>query len=327
MSTALGATGDDPVFEWTVGPADNQKRLDHFLTERAEGRSRSLLQKHIEAGAVLVDREVPRRGARTLLSPGTVITYRPPPPEPSTLVAEDLPINVVYEDHDLLVVNKAAHMVVHPALGHRQGTLVNALLHHVRNLEGGDAARPGIVHRLDKGTTGLLVVAKNEASHAALVALFKAREVEKTYLLYTLGIPKPRRGTFDSLHGRHPRDRQRFTTKVREGRRAITHYEVEETFVGAARVTARIETGRTHQIRVHFADSGTPLIGDELYGARRTRRVVDPRLAKLVQSFPRPALHAHRLRFLHPMTGLELALEAPVPEDLLALEAALRRVE
>lgn len=315
------------VFAWTVEPAEGGTRLDRFLAAHAGGRSRSLLQRHIEEGAVRVDGEPPRRGAKTVLLAGAQVSYEPPPLEPSHLEPEALPLAIIHEDEHLLVVDKAADMVVHPALGHRSGTLVNALLHHVQGLAAGEAARPGIVHRLDKGTTGLLVVAKTEATHAALVALFKARDVTKTYLLFTLGVPRPARGTFDTLHGRHPRDRKRFSTRVTEGRRAITQYEVQRSFVGTARVEARIETGRTHQIRVHFADAGTPLIGDELYGSRRTRRVVDPRIAEVVRSFPRPALHAHRLRFRHPITQEQLELEAPVPADLLALEAALEASE
>lgn len=252
------------------------------------------------------------------------MVYQKPPPEPSTLEAEALPLSIVYEDEALLVVNKAAHMVVHPAAGHRRGTLVNALLHHIEGLEAGDAARPGIVHRLDKGTTGLLVVAKTTEVHAELVALFKAREVEKIYLLYTLGVPKPARGTFDTLHGRHGRDRQRFTTRVQTGRRAVTHYQVLETYRGAAKAEARIETGRTHQIRVHFSENGAPLIGDKLYGSKRTGRVLDPRISKIVSGFERPALHAHRLQFRHPTSGALLDLTAPIPEDLLTLEAALK---
>lgn len=327
MSAALGATGDADVFEWTVLPAESGERLDRFLAHHAAGRSRSLLQRHIELGAVLVDGASPRRGAKTALAPGAKVSYRPPPPEPSALEPEALPLSIVFEDEHLLVVDKAADVVVHPALGHRTGTLVNALLHHVRDLAAGEAARPGIVHRLDKGTTGLLVVAKTEAAHASLVALFKAREVTKTYLLYTLGVPRPPSGTFDTLHGRHPRDRKRFSTRVTEGRRAVTHYAVVRSFVGAARVEARIETGRTHQIRVHFADAGTPLIGDALYGSRRTRRVIDPRIARVARSFPRPALHAHRLSFRHPITAEALDLEAAIPEDLLTLEASLEALE
>lgn len=276
---------------------------------------------------MLVDGVPPRRGAKTTLSAGARVSYQAPPPEASHLTPEALPLVVVHEDDHLLVVNKAADMVVHPALGHRSGTLVNALLHHVKGTLGGDAARPGIVHRLDKGTTGLIVVAKTDAAHAALVTTFKAREIEKVYVAFTLGVPKPPSGTFDTLHGRHPRDRLRFTTRVREGRRAVTHYRVSEVFLGAARVEARIETGRTHQIRVHFAETGTPLIGDALYGSRKTRRVIDPRLSGIVKSFPRPALHAQALRFRHPMTGEMLDLMAELPEDLVALSTALREAK
>ncbi|MCB9646962.1 MAG: RluA family pseudouridine synthase [Deltaproteobacteria bacterium] len=206
-------------------------------------------------------------------------------------------------------------MVVHPALGHPRGTVVNAVLHHLGRGPLQDDLRPGIVHRLDKDTTGLLVVAKHPEAHERMAALFKERAVEKIYLAVTKGVPKPQKGTIDTLFGRHPTDRKRFSSKVRDGKRAVTHYEVQASFQVAAHVRVRLDTGRTHQIRVHFSDLGHPLVGDEMYGRKKGEGVL--------AGFARPALHAHRLSFVHPFTGVELRLEAVVPEDLQALLRAL----
>jgi len=205
------------------------------------------------------------------------------------------------------VLDKAAGMVVHPGAGHASGTLVNALLHHVVDLQGiGGATRPGLVHRLDKDTSGVLVIAKNDRALTALQESFKSREVEKTYLALVYGQP-PAEGTFDTLHGRHPTNRLKFTAKVRTGKRAVTHFRVTQRFSLGAQVEVRLETGRTHQIRVHFAEAGFPLFGDSVYGTSSSRRV---------DVIERQALHALRLTFPHPRTGRSRTFEAPVPVDL-----------
>lgn len=295
-----------------VPPDLDGERLDRVLVALFPGRSRALLQKHIEAGAVTVDGVVPK--ARTPVVAGAQVVYTPPPVEPLALVAEDIPLSILYEDEHLLIVDKPAGLVVHPALGHASGTLVNAVLHHVQDLERDeDDVRPGIVHRLDRDTTGCLVVAKTPRAHELLSQAFAERQVEKVYVAVVKGSPKSDSGTFDTLYGRHPTERKRFSSKVQSGKRAVTHYRVLERYAQAALVEVRLETGRTHQIRAHFADAGHPLVGDTLYGRKGGL------------DFGRPALHAARLAFLHPITQVEVAAEAPWPADLRGLVEGLRR--
>jgi len=288
------------------------ERLDRALATLLPERSRAQIQKHIEAHAVQLDGEAPKRGNKTLVVAGQTIRYDPPPPEPLDLVAQDIPLDIVFEDEHLLVINKPAGLVVHPALGHHSGTLVNAVLHHVElEVDEGDV-RPGIVHRLDRDTTGLIIVAKNERAHEGLARAFREREVRKQYLAVTKGVPKQRAATLDTWFGRHPTERKRFSSKVQGGKRAVTHYQTVEVFKGAALLEVSLETGRTHQIRVHLADLGHPLVGDPLYGRKGPI------------SFERPALHAWRLAFAHPITALAMNFEAPVPPDLVALLETLR---
>jgi 23S rRNA pseudouridine1911/1915/1917 synthase len=287
-------------------------RVDRFLAERIPELSRARVQALIASGAALVDGRAVRASQR--LKGSEWIDLSIPPPEPIAPRPQDLPLVVLSQDADILVLDKAAGMVVHPGAGHASGTLVNALLHHVADLQGvGGALRPGLVHRLDKDTSGVLVIAKNDRSLASLQAAFKGREVEKTYLALVYGHP-PDRGTFDTLHGRHPTHRRRFSSKVKEGRRAVTHFVVTRRFARAARVEITLETGRTHQIRVHFADAGFPILGDELYGTVSSGRL------KVID---RQALHAYRLAFRHPRSGRTLSFEAPVPADFVAAEEAL----
>lgn len=314
---------EDERFELEIPETLDGERLDRALAQVVEGRSRARIQKDLEQGAVTVNGAPPTRGAKTAVRAGDRVVYVPVPAEPLDLVPEDIPLSIVFEDEHLLVVDKAAGMVVHPALGHPRGTLVNAVLFHVQSLQvSGEDPRPGIVHRLDKDTTGLIVVAKHPEAHERLAALFKDRAVEKVYLAVTRGVPKPPKGTIDTWFGRHPTDRKRFSSKVRSGKRAVTDYEVKEDLRIAARVQVTLHTGRTHQIRVHFADRRHPLVGDEMYG--RNRPLLDPDTGKERARFCRPALHAQRLGFVHPFTGRRIDLEAPVPEDLEALLRALR---
>jgi 23S rRNA pseudouridine1911/1915/1917 synthase len=290
-------------------------RLDRFLAERIPDVSRSLIQKHIELGAVSIGGAPPKRGASTQVRTGDLVFYDPPAPEPVELVAEDIPLSVLYEDEDLVVIDKQRGLVVHPALGHWRGTLVNALLHQIEGFRGiGGELRPGIVHRLDRDTTGAMVIAKHDLAQRALVEMFKSRKVDKRYLAVVWGEPKPHEATIDTLYGRHPTERKRFSSKVKEGKRAITHYELTERLKGASLLLVRLETGRTHQIRVHFADRGHPLIGDPVYGGRKKAPI----------GFDRPALHASRLAFTHPIRGGPLEIEAPMPDDLVRLVEALR---
>jgi 23S rRNA pseudouridine1911/1915/1917 synthase len=289
------------------------ERYDRFLARRVPHLSRSRIQALIDEGRVSVGGK-PIRASQRVLGSERVDLEIPEPvaaaPEP-----EALPITVLFEDRDVLVVDKAAGMVVHPGAGHQRGTLVNALLHHVEDLGGvGGELRPGIVHRLDKDTSGVMVIAKRERALVTLQHAFASREVEKVYLAIVAGSP-PDEGTFDTLHGRHPVHRQRFTTKVSRGKRAVTHYRVVERLTGAALVEVRLETGRTHQIRVHFAEAGFPLLADPLYGSRASSKL---------GAAPRLALHAHRLSFPHPSKKTAVTVEAKLPADLLAALKALR---
>jgi 23S rRNA pseudouridine1911/1915/1917 synthase len=292
--------------------ADRGARLDQFLAARLAPLSRARVQALIEQGCVHVDGGAGR--AATRLKGSEVVEVELPALAPAEPEPEALPLSILYQDADVLVLDKAAGMVVHPAAGHHRGTLVNALLHHVQDLQGvGGALRPGLVHRLDKDTSGVLVIAKHDQALASLQAAFKAREVDKRYLALVHGQPDER-GTFRTLHGRHPTQRLKFTGKVARGKEAVTHWTVTRRFARAARVEVQLETGRTHQIRVHFAEAGHPLLSDALYGHRASRRP---------DVIARQALHAWTLSFPHPRSGRRMAFEAKIPADLRAAERAL----
>jgi 23S rRNA pseudouridine1911/1915/1917 synthase len=250
---------------------------------------------------------------------------RLPAPQAAVPIAEDIPIAVVHEDRHLLVVDKPAGLVVHPGAGRATGTLVNALLHRVRDLSGiGGVLRPGIVHRLDRGTSGLLVVAKDDASHLALSRQFSGRTVEKEYLAVVLGVPRAKEGTIDVPIGRDPVHRQRMSVRAPRGRTARSTYRLVEAFDDAALLRVRIATGRTHQIRVHLAALGHPVAGDPTYGGKRRPASGQPETRVALEALTRPALHAARLAFTHPATGERLTFESPLPPDLESLLIALR---
>ena len=302
-----------------ISPSARGRRLDQALVEAFPGFSRARLQSLLREGRALVEGKSAKSGAR--VKGGERVELRIGPPAPATPEAENLELSILFQDRDVLVLDKAPGMVVHPAAGHWRGTLVNALLHHVQDLGGvGGTLRPGLVHRLDKDTSGALVVAKTDVALAALQAAFKAREVEKTYLALVHGHP-PAKGRIETPYGRHPRHRQRFTGKLRHGKPAVTVYRVLEQLHGAALVEVDLLTGRTHQIRVHLAELGHPLLGDALYGG--TRRG-DARVKAVQTALGRQALHAARLAFAHPRTGKRRVFEAPLPEDLRAALEALR---
>lgn len=319
--------------ELRVPPEARGARLDAFLAAAPElgGASRGAVQRWIEAGAVTVDG---RPGSRATKLRGGERVEVEPLPEPGSSAEPDptVPFRVVHEDADLVVVDKPAGVVVHPAKGNWTGTLVHGLL--ARGLfeaallapepgaDAGDAPvlRPGIVHRLDKGTSGLLVVARTVRAREALVRLFAAHDLERRYEAICLGLASS--ATYDTLHGRHPRDRTKFSSKVREGRRAVTHVVRLEALAGgaASHVACRLETGRTHQIRVHLAEHGAPILGDALYG----RRARDPAVAAVERDVTRPLLHARVLGFRHPRTGEALRFEVEAPEDFGEALARLR---
>jgi len=259
----------------------------------------------------------------TTVEAGAVLIVEEPAPVPSTLEAEAMDLVIVHEDEHILVLDKPAGLVIHPAAGNPSGTLVNALLAHCDDLSGiGGVERPGIVHRLDKDTTGLMVVAKNDSAHQHLSLAFRRRQVHKTYLAICYGVPSPGEGVVDASIGRHPRERQRMAVTP-SGRPARTLYELVEALTGTALVACRLVTGRTHQIRVHLAHLGHALVGDPLYAGRQWRNLEEP-ARSACRAFPRQALHSWRLELAHPATREILAFEAPLPPDMDELLGTLR---
>jgi 23S rRNA pseudouridine1911/1915/1917 synthase len=319
---AAGAT----VLRLVLEPADAQGRVDKALAEKAEGLSRARLQALIDEGAVRFGEAVVRSGAAKAQAGAYEITV--PAPEPAEPEPEAIPLEVLFEDPDLIVVAKPAGMAVHPAPGSERGTLVNALLHHCSgSLSGvGGVARPGIVHRLDKDTSGVMVAAKSDRAHAGLADQFARHDLERAYVALVRGAPSPAKGTIETRIGRSPFDRKKMAVLKSGGREAVTLYAVERAFGRqerplAARVLCRLKTGRTHQIRVHMAFKGTPCLGDPVYGSGRPAREVEAAVAEA--GLARQALHAAVLGFVHPVTGARLRFETPLPPDMAALERSL----
>lgn len=295
-----------------AGPDHEGLRLDKFLAGELPNHSRAQVQRLIDGGRVAVAR-VAAPKANTAVRVGDRVTVTLPEAAPSALEPEDLPLAILHDDADLVVVNKPAGLVVHPGAGHATGTLVHALLHHVKDLSGiGGEARPGIVHRLDKGTSGVMVVAKHDAAHQELARQFHDREVEKEYLALVWGVVQNRR-RIDLPIGRDPVHREKVSTRARRARSAVTRVTWARHLPGVTLIRVAIATGRTHQIRVHLSAIGHPIVGDALYGGIHKRVANDIRA---VQHLVRPFLHAERLAFTHPRTGERLSFEAPLPEDL-----------
>jgi 23S rRNA pseudouridine1911/1915/1917 synthase len=306
--------------DFRVEPEDDGRRLDHVLASRVPGLSRSQAQRLIKDG--LVSLTEGRAKPALAVWAGLGISIDIPPPARATVEPEALPLAIVHDEEEFAVVDKPAGMVVHPAAGHARGTLVNALLHHLRGLSGiGGAERPGIVHRLDRGTSGLMVVAKTDRAHQALARQFQQRTVVKEYVALVWGAPRAATRLSTPI-GRDPRDRKKMSGRARHARSADTRIIDVETLGGVSLVRATIGTGRTHQIRVHLSEAGHPVVGDTLYGGGRSS--VPPRVAA-VSSLTRPFLHAARLAFAHPLTGAPLAFESPLPDDLDRVLGALRR--
>ena len=301
---------------FTVAAADAGGRIDAVIAAVVPALSRASVQRLIDDAQVRLNGAVVAKpGQRVRLGDAVVVAV--PAPEPIDVVAEDIPLAVLYEDADIIVIDKPAGLVVHPAAGHPRGTLVNALLFHCKDLSGiGGALRPGIVHRLDKDTSGVMVATKNDRAHAAISAAFAAKSrgepggIVREYLGVAAPAPPSVTGTLRTYHGRHPTDRKRFSSRVATGKAAVTHWTVVEQLPGAAVVRFRLETGRTHQIRVHAADHGWPLLGDTLYG--RTPKS----LAGIASQLGRQALHAALLELEHPATGARLRFESALPDDL-----------
>jgi 23S rRNA pseudouridine1911/1915/1917 synthase len=311
------------------------ERLDRFLTQAAAARglalSRTRLKSLIEAGDVKVNGAL-ARDPSAKMAPGDHVLVAPPAPSPSEIAGEDIPLDIVFEDDHLIVINKPAGLVVHPAAGHAAGTLVHALIAHCgRSLSGiGGVQRPGIVHRLDKDTSGLLVVAKNDAAHQGLAALFadhgRTGSLIREYLALVWGPMGRKSGVVEAPLGRHPRQREKMATVAESrGRHAVTHWRLVEEFSAVSLIACQLETGRTHQIRVHLAHIGHPLLGDQVYGAgfkSKAAQLGEAARTALAQ-LGRQALHAVKLGFAHPVTGEALYFERPPPADFLSLLGAL----
>ena len=310
----------DDLLELTVLPEQQGQRLDRFLTAFLGGHSRSQLQKLIADGHVTVDGRTAK--ANLALRDGDRVRVELPAPEPSDVAGEALPLEVLYQDDDLAVVNKPTGMVVHPAAGHSSGTLVNALLHHLSGLSGiGGELRPGIVHRLDRGTSGVMVVAKHDSAHQELSRQFHDREVEKEYIALVWGVVQAGR-RIDAAIGRDPGDRQKMSARAKHAREAVTRITRAMHLPGLTLCQVAIHTGRTHQIRVHLSAIGHPVVGDSVYGGVH-RRV--PGDIRAVQRLDRPFLHAARLAFTHPRDGRRMEFTAPLPDDLQDVLDALPR--
>jgi len=297
-----------------IPPEGKGKRIDLFLAQFGPTGelSRSRIQDLIHTGHILVNGAAVK--SHTKLSGGEIIAIILPEPEPLDLVPDDIPLNILYEDHDLIVLNKAAGMVVHPAPGNTEGTLVNALLHHCRDLSGiGGVERPGIVHRLDKETSGVMVAVKNDTAHQSLSAQLKNRQVKKIYLAVVRGNVRDDSGKIEEPIGRHDRHRKKMTVHPSRGREAVTLYRVQERFEGFTLLSLRLKTGRTHQIRVHLSHLHYPIIGDSVYGGKKPGAV---RMGNRESTVPRQMLHAHILGFTHPRTGEYREFTAPIPPDM-----------
>ncbi|HEV7556948.1 MAG TPA: RluA family pseudouridine synthase [Kofleriaceae bacterium] len=298
-------------------------RLDAAVAAQIDGLSRAQVQRLIDGGHVRVAGMVATK-ANQRVREHDVVDIDVPPPEPLELVAEPIPLSILFEDADIIVIDKPAGLVVHPAPGHTRGTLVNALLYHCTSLAGiGGVLRPGIVHRLDRDTTGVMVATKSDRAHAAISAAFAAKSrgepggIVREYLAI-VAPPPPPSGTLRTLYGRHPVDRKKFSSKVATGKPAVTHWTTERTLAtgAAALIRLRLETGRTHQIRVHMADHGWPLVGDPVYGGKG-------RFPDVAATLGRQALHAATLELDHPTTGARMRFESPLPADLQIAETAL----
>jgi 23S rRNA pseudouridine1911/1915/1917 synthase len=307
--------GCDQPFSLIIAPEDAGSRLDQLLAGRL-AFSRARLQRWLKAGLVLVNGRA--RPPSYKVRAGDKVAVSVPPPEPSHLLPEALPLDIIFEDRDLLVVNKPPGLVTHPGAGHKTGTLLNALLHHCPELqEIGDVSRPGLVHRLDKDTSGLLVAAKTELAHQSLVGQFQRHEVKKKYLALVWGRLAQKVGRIDREIGRHPLERHKMSVHARRGKAAATRWRVLQEFPGPLTLLElAIETGRTHQIRVHLTSLGHPVLGDATYGGGAARlKGAAPALSGLRPLVQRQLLHAWQLSFRHPRSGEEVAWEAAPPWD------------
>lgn len=303
------------LLEFVVEEHDyDHKRLDKLISFKFPDLSRSLIKKIYEKGLIYSDVKL---DLKKLPVPGTKVTVEIPVAESAEALPEDIPIDVVYEDEHLIIINKKAGMVVHPAPGNYTGTLVNALLHYCTDLKSvGNVKRPGIVHRLDKGTSGIMVVAKDQQTHEGLVNIFSTHDIHREYQALVIGNKLQAAGRIETHIGRNPNDRKKMKAEVRDGKLAITHFNVIKEYERFTHLSLRLETGRTHQIRVHLSHMlQRPILGDRTYAnvPQQIKRL-DPELAVVLKEYPHPLLHAKVLGFKHPVTGEDLRFESDLPE-------------
>lgn len=301
-------------FLFKVESGEDEKRIDKYLTEKCPDLTRSYIQKLVKESGVLVNGSFVKSNYKT--ASGDVIDFEVPSPVEMEIVGENLPLDIVYEDKDIIIVNKQKGMVVHPAPGHYTGTIVNGLLHHCKSDLSGinGVLRPGIVHRIDRDTTGLLVVCKNDSSHNFLAAQLKEHSITRCYHAIVHGVLKEDEGIINSPIGRHPADRKKMAVTEKNSREAITHYHVLERFSRFTYVECKLETGRTHQIRVHMASIFHPLLGDEVYGVRKSPYKLEGQ-----------TLHAKTLGFLHPENKTYVEFDSLLPEYFVKILEDLRR--
>lgn len=301
------------VYDYVAEEEDHGNRIDKYLTEQEEDWTRTQVQKWIKEERVLVNDKVVK--ANYKLQSGDIIRLVVPPPQELRIEAENIPLNIVYEDADVVVIDKPRGMVVHPAPGHTSGTIVNGLLYHCKDLSGiNGILRPGIVHRIDKDTSGLLMVAKNDKAHLALAEQLQEHSVERRYIAIVKGHFPHDKGTIDAPIGRDPQDRKKMKVTFENSKHAVTHFVVLESLKGHSLIECKLETGRTHQIRVHMQYIGHPIVGDPKYGKGETYGINGQ------------ALHAGVLGFIHPRTGEYLRFESPIPEDMERILHLLRNV-
>ncbi len=315
--------------EITVDSKDTPSpiRIDKYLTGRRDGPSRSRVKKLLEQGEVLLNGEPAKPSAK--VRGGDTIVFNLPPPSRTELAPEQIDLTVIHEDRDIIVFDKPAGLMTHPTSSTTTGTLVNALLHHCGDLSGiGGEIKPGIVHRLDKLTSGVMVAAKNDKAHAGLAAQFKKHSIERKYLAIAYGETRDLTGTIESLIARDPRKRTQMTTRVTRGRRAVTRYRTLSRSMGFSLIELTLETGRTHQIRVHLSEMNHPVAGDPVYGGGRTPPgKLDQSARAAVLGLKRQALHAYHLGFIHPVSGEEMAFRSPLPPDMETAASALNLLE